>query len=121
MGRVTARGRGLRSLTWSRVASMRDVARDPKESLVARWLSHPCGSFARHNPVRGAQLPWPGEMTLKTVALFVLLVAALSPVQSPVSGLDLGNFDPTVRPQDDLYRAVNGRMAGERRRFPPIG
>ena len=53
--------------------------------------------------------PGPSEMTLKTVALFVLLVAALSPVQSPVSGLNLDNFDPAVRPQDDLYRAVNGR------------
>jgi putative endopeptidase len=48
-------------------------------------------------------------MALKTAALLVVLVVALGPIQSPISGLDLDNFDPTVRPQDDLYRAVNGR------------
>lgn len=47
-------------------------------------------------------------MALKTAILLVLLAAALRPIQSPVSGLDLANFDPTIRPQDDLYRAVNG-------------
>jgi putative endopeptidase len=39
---------------------------------------------------------------------FALLVMALPLKQPPASGLDLANFDPTVRPQDDLYRAVNG-------------
>ena len=48
-------------------------------------------------------------MALKIAGLLVLLAAALSRIQSPISGLDLANFDPTVRPQDDLYRAVNGR------------
>jgi len=38
-----------------------------------------------------------------------LLVVAPTPKQSPTSGLDLGNFDRTVRPQDDLFRAANGR------------
>ncbi len=47
-------------------------------------------------------------MPLKTAALLVLLVVAMTPRQAPVSGLDLGNFDPKVRPQDDLYRAANG-------------
>jgi putative endopeptidase len=47
-------------------------------------------------------------MGLKTAAWLVLLVVVLTPKQGPTSGLDLGNFDPTVRPQDDLFRAVNG-------------
>jgi putative endopeptidase len=41
--------------------------------------------------------------------VLVLIVVALTAIQSPISGLDLGNLDPTVRPQDDLYRAANGR------------
>lgn len=28
---------------------------------------------------------------------------------SPVSGIDLGYIDPAARPQDDFYRAVNGK------------
>ena len=47
-------------------------------------------------------------MPLKTAALLVLLAVAMTPRQTPISGLDLGNFDPKVRPQDDLYRAANG-------------
>ena len=47
-------------------------------------------------------------MPLKTLAFLVLLVVAVTPRQTPTSGLDLGNFDPKVRPQDDLYRAANG-------------
>jgi len=47
-------------------------------------------------------------MTTKMAVLLVLLVAALPATQSPTSGLDFANFDPTVRPQDDLFRAVNG-------------
>jgi putative endopeptidase len=46
---------------------------------------------------------------MKSASLLVLFVVALTPIQSPISGLDLGNLDPTVRPQDDLYRAANGR------------
>jgi putative endopeptidase len=57
-------------------------------------------------------------MALKTVVLLVLLAAALSPTQAPISGLDLANFDPTIRPQDDLYRAVNGRWLA-RTSVPP--
>lgn len=30
-------------------------------------------------------------------------------VKTMSSGLNLANFDPAVRPQDDLYRAINGR------------
>ena len=49
-------------------------------------------------------------MPLKTAALLVLLAVALTPERRrPISGLDLANFDPKVRPQDDLYRAANGR------------
>jgi putative endopeptidase len=41
--------------------------------------------------------------------LFVAFLAlGLAPAQPPTSGLDLANFDPGVRPQDDLFRAVNG-------------
>lgn len=47
-------------------------------------------------------------MTVKPVISFVLLAAVLTSGQSPTSGLDLANFDATVRPQDDLFRAVNG-------------
>ena len=47
-------------------------------------------------------------MPLKTAALLALLAVVVTPKQVPISGLDLGNFDPTVRPQDDLYRAANG-------------
>jgi putative endopeptidase len=47
-------------------------------------------------------------MTLKPAISFVLLAAVLTSGQSPTSGLDLTNFDATVRPQDDLFRAVNG-------------
>jgi putative endopeptidase len=36
------------------------------------------------------------------------VAAVLTSGQSPTSGLDLANFDATVRPQDDLFRAVNG-------------
>ncbi len=48
-------------------------------------------------------------MTLKTLVLAVLVGVALTPAQQPASGLDVSNFDPGVRPQDDLFRAVNGR------------
>jgi putative endopeptidase len=47
-------------------------------------------------------------MTVKPAISFVLLAAVLTSGQSPTSGLDLANFDATVRPQDDLFRAVNG-------------
>ena len=47
-------------------------------------------------------------MSLKITGVLVVLVVALTRVQPPSSGLDLGNFDPRVRPQDDLFRAVNG-------------
>jgi len=35
-------------------------------------------------------------------------VPAKAPVAALVSGIDLGNADPAVRPQDDLYQAVDG-------------
>jgi len=51
---------------------------------------------------------------LRIAGLVVWLVAAAvvsaSPQKpTPTSGLDLTSFDPAVRPQDDLYRYVNGR------------
>ena len=45
---------------------------------------------------------------LLVLALASLLVLAGQTAQ-PASGLDLTGSDPTVRPQDDLFRFVNGR------------
>ena len=44
-------------------------------------------------------------------ALLALLVGCCLPVlaDEPYSGLDIDNFDRTVRPQDDLFLHVNGR------------
>ena len=39
----------------------------------------------------------------------VLAACATSRAPAPISGLDLAGFDPTVRPQDDLYRHAGGR------------
>ena len=47
-------------------------------------------------------------MALKSAISVVLLALALGWMQPRSSGLDLTNFDRTVRPQDDLFRAVNG-------------
>lgn len=45
------------------------------------------------------------------LAAVVVLVSAAGPAGQPSlnSGLDLANVDPTVRPQDDLFRYANGR------------
>ena len=45
---------------------------------------------------------------MKSLVFVAFLALGLAPAQSPTSGLDLANFDPGVRPQDDLFRAVNG-------------
>jgi len=47
-------------------------------------------------------------MALKSTISVVLLALAFGWIQPRSSGLDLTNFDRTVRPQDDLFRAVNG-------------
>jgi putative endopeptidase len=53
------------------------------------------------------RLPW-----RPAVVALVLAAAAAAAAQSrdplPSSGLELANFDRTVRPQDDLFRFVNG-------------
>ncbi len=41
------------------------------------------------------------------IAMIALLMFSCSGPQ-PKSGIDKKNFDPTVRPQDDFYRSVNG-------------
>ncbi len=46
---------------------------------------------------------------MKFLVFVAFLAVALTPAQSPTSGLDLRNLDPGVRPQDDLFRAANGR------------
>jgi predicted metalloendopeptidase len=38
----------------------------------------------------------------------VLFAAGAAGAAGPTSGIDQANFDPAVRPQDDLFRAVNG-------------
>ena len=45
---------------------------------------------------------------MKSLVFVAVLAVALTPAQSPTSGLDLRNLDPGVRPQDDLFRAANG-------------
>ena len=47
-------------------------------------------------------------MALKSVIWPVLVALALARMQPLRSGLDRANFDPTVRPQDDLSRAATG-------------
>jgi predicted metalloendopeptidase len=48
----------------------------------------------------------------------VIVAAALGAAQSPRSGLDTGSFDRAIRPQDDLYRHVNGGWLA-RTEIPP--
>ena len=52
-------------------------------------------------------------LVLLVVVSFVLSLPSesLSADQPLTSGLDLSNFDRNVRPQDDLFRAVNGALA----------
>jgi putative endopeptidase len=50
-------------------------------------------------------------MTQKSLVIglvTVAMAAAAAQAPEPVSGLDLANFDQSVRPQDDLFRFVNG-------------
>ena len=42
-------------------------------------------------------------------AVLVSAAVAAAPLQTPKSGLDLASFNTTIRPQDDLFRYVNGR------------
>ena len=39
--------------------------------------------------------------------------ATIAETIEPVSGLDFDGFDTTVRPQDDLFAAVNGKWIAE--------
>jgi putative endopeptidase len=51
-------------------------------------------------------------MKLRRIAFTTLAVAALAGCATsagPVSGIDRAALDPAVRPQDDLFRAANGR------------
>jgi putative endopeptidase len=48
--------------------------------------------------------PWTAHVVL-AVALLVMAALRAEPIKS---GLDVAGFDRTVRPQDDLYRYVNG-------------
>ncbi|GAB3264214.1 M13 family metallopeptidase [Chitinimonas naiadis] len=47
-------------------------------------------------------------MQLNRLACALALALPLSVFAAPKSGIDLSNFDPTVRIQDDLYLAING-------------
>ncbi len=46
-------------------------------------------------------------------ALFTALLAAVAASPALKSGIDKGTFDPAVRPQDDLFRSVNGKWLRE--------
>jgi predicted metalloendopeptidase len=48
-------------------------------------------------------------MLRKLALLAVLLMCAASSVAQQRSGLDLSSIDPSVRPQDDLWRFANGK------------
>jgi putative endopeptidase len=50
---------------------------------------------------------------LAAVAAFALLPAAFAAEPTLKSGIDKGNFEPEVRPQDDLFRYVNGKWLKE--------
>jgi predicted metalloendopeptidase len=60
-----------------------------------------------------------GRRVLSGACLLLSAWLAAAPRQgSPVSGLDLDSFDRTIRPQDDLYRFVNGGWV-DRTTVPP--
>jgi putative endopeptidase len=46
---------------------------------------------------------------LAAVAALASVTAVVAADPAPKSGIDKGNFDPDVRPQDDLFRHVNGK------------
>ena len=43
------------------------------------------------------------------VAVLTGLLTTLAAEPTLKSGIDKSNFDPEVRPQDDLFRSVNGK------------
>ncbi len=51
------------------------------------------------------------KRTSSVVAVVIVasLVTTFAAEPSPRSGIDTATFDPAVRPQDDLYRSVNGK------------
>src|SRR3984957_17271963 len=51
--------------------------------------------------------------TFTTVGLFTLLLATFAAEPVLKSGIEKNNFDPAVRPQDDLFRNVNGKWLKE--------
>ena len=56
---------------------------------------------------------WRSSLVLAAAALVATTATAQTPAPAPaakpVSGIDRSAIDPAVRPQDDLYRHVNGR------------
>jgi putative endopeptidase len=51
--------------------------------------------------------------TFAVVGLFAGLLTTLAAEPVLKSGIDKSNFDPSVRPQDDLFRSVNGKWLRE--------
>jgi putative endopeptidase len=51
--------------------------------------------------------------TFTAVGLFAVLLTTFAAEPVLKSGIDKNNFDPTVRPQDDLFRSVNGKWLKE--------
>jgi predicted metalloendopeptidase len=54
---------------------------------------------------------------VKSAVLLVVLTLGAASSQPPASGLDPALIGPTVHPQDDLFRAANGRWLA--RTVPP--
>src|SRR5687767_8206611 len=48
-------------------------------------------------------------MLWRIVLVFSVATAVGVTVQQPRSGVSLADLDPSIRPQDDLFRHVNGR------------
>jgi putative endopeptidase len=59
-------------------------------------------------PTEGGGMKHRGKSLKFRLLAALLMGAGLSSVAAPVSGLDSAGFDPGVRVQDDLFRAVNG-------------
>src|ERR1022692_3508754 len=51
--------------------------------------------------------------TFAVVGLFAGLLTTFAADPVLKSGIDKSNFDPIVRPQDDLFRSVNGKWLRE--------
>ena len=54
------------------------------------------------------------KVSLVAAAIALALITGVAQEREPLSGLEVANFDRTVRPQDDLFRFVNGGWLARR-------